>query len=675
MCGIAGILGLPISVARRAAPRMLAALRHRGPDHAATQVLTHPRDHAPRAVLVHTRLAILDLTPAGHQPMADSPCQPGQRRNWLVFNGEIFNFVELRDQLSQAGRPCRTRSDTEVILQAYRTWGEDCVQKMRGMFAWCLVDSEREQIWFCRDRLGIKPVYTFRPAVGGLLFASELRALLAAGPELVPPRVRVTALESFLAQGAVCGPESIIEGIELLAPGQSLWTDWSGQPLRTGRYWQIPFVPAGSDSPAAVDHVERTPAVSRLAQTLREAVKLRLIADVPLGLFLSGGIDSAALAALASEVAGTEVQSISIGCDDPDFDETAMAAAVAHELGTSHQTLRLTGDEVLEDLPAALGAVDQPTVDGFNTYFVSQAARRAGLKVALSGLGGDELFGGYATFRDVPRALAWGHKLGCLGAAAPWLGRAFQRAIRSRRWAKAAEMLQRPCTPLHLYLLRRELFLPADRRRLQPLPAGSDGWSGLPQALVANLSLRASGPDLTNQVSLFEMETYLRHMLLRDADVFSMCHGLELRVPLLDHQVIEQVATLPGSFKQPDPRPKPLLLDAVGPRLPASVWSHPKRGFAFPWDRWLRGPIRQRAEAAVQNHDLWFTLGWNPLAPADLWNRFLRGDRRVAALQVLALVVLEDYARRHGLIVGQPDVNFASDDIRQDQNPIAQFTG
>jgi asparagine synthase (glutamine-hydrolysing) len=218
-----------------------------------------------------------------------------------------------------------------------------------------------------------------------------------------------------------------------------------------------------------------------------------------------------------------------------------------------------------------------------------------------------------------------------------------------RRGAKAAEMLTRQPSPLQAYLLRRELFLPAERRALHPLPWESDPFCGVPQVMLDDLLVRAQGLDLINQVSLFELEAYMRHMLLRGADVFSMAHGLELRVPLLDHRLVEQVAALPGACKRPDPRPKPLLLDAVGGRLPSLVYSRPKQGFTFPWAAWLRGPLRRRAARALENDAVWSGLGLDPAAPVRLWQRFLGKDSRVAALQVLALVVLEDFASRHGL--------------------------
>jgi asparagine synthase (glutamine-hydrolysing) len=646
MCGIAGLLGVAPELANDAASRMLAALRHRGPDDVGIEAVPDPRGLAPPAVLVQARLAILDLSPAGHQPKPDRP-PDGRPSNWVNFNGEIFNYLELHPELARAGWPCRSTSDTEAILHAYRAWGEDCVRRMRGMFAWCLLDAEQGAAWFCRDRLGIKPLYLARPASGGLIFASEVRALLAAGPELVPPRVNPRAIEGFLAQGAVWGLDSVIDGVTMLGPGQTLTTDWSGRERDRRTYWQVDFGDPGSFA-ARDGRGDRAEAVERLGATLRDAVRLRLISDVPLGLFLSGGIDSASLVTVATEVAGSQVETISIGFDQPEFDETEAAAGVARALGTNHRALRLTGQTVLDDLPAVLDAVDQPTVDGVNVYFVSREARRAGLTVALSGLGGDELFGGYASFADAPKAVRLRRRLRWAESLTPVLAGA-ARMTGGRRGVKAAELFRREASLLPMYLLRRELFLPGERRLLHDLPEGADPACGLPPELIDDLERRAAGAEPVNRVSLFELSTYMRHMLLRDADVFSMAHGLELRVPLIDHVLVEQAVGLPGAWKRPDPRPKPLLVDAVGPRLPRSVYNTPKRGFTFPWDAWLRGPLRARAADAMTDRATWADLGLDPAAPAGLWDRFLRRDPSVAALQVLGLLVLGHYARRHRL--------------------------
>ncbi|MFO0851991.1 MAG: asparagine synthase (glutamine-hydrolyzing) [Gemmataceae bacterium] len=640
MCGIAGLIGVDPDRAADAAPRMRRALAHRGPDADGAQTVAGPT--GPPAVLVHTRLAILDLSPAGCQPMRDHP--PDGPPNWIGFNGEVFNYQDLHAPLAAAGWPCRTRSDTEVILHAYRAWGDGCVERFRGMFAWCLLDPARGTAWLCRDRLGVKPLYLFRPASGGLLFASEVRTLLAAGPELVPPKVSAAAVEGFLAQGAVPGRRAIVEGVELLAPGTSLIVDWSGREVRRTRYWSL----AADAAPPAEPAADRPAAVAALGQTLREAVKLRLISDVPLGLFLSGGIDSGALAAVATEVSGTKVRTLSVGFNEAAFDETDTAAAVARALGTDHTAVPLTGEQMLADIPAALAAVDQPSVDGFNTFIVSRAARQAGLTVALSGLGGDELFGGYPSFRDVPRAGRWqtaGRLLGPLRHAVA----AGLRAVGRRATTKAAELIDRPADLVHYYLLRRELFLPAERRALHPPPAGTDPYTGLPADTLAELGAATADPDPVTRVSRLELTGYMGDMLLRDSDVFSMASGIELRVPLLDHKLVEQVVRLPGRWKRPDPRPKPLLIDAVGPRLPEVIRRLPKKGFSFPWPAWLAGPLRARVAAAVGDRDVWAGLGFDPSGVAAVWDRFAAGDRRVTAAQPMAFLVLHDYLTRHGL--------------------------
>jgi asparagine synthase (glutamine-hydrolysing) len=584
-------------------------------------------------VLGHNRLSIIDLSPAGHEPMFFSG-----RQLAMTFNGEVYNFAEIRSQLEQQGLQFRSQTDAEVILGAYKLWGTEAVHRFRGMFALALADSGRREIWLCRDRLGIKPLYVTRPSSGGLLFASEVRGLLAAGPELVPRRASPAAVESFLAQGMVCGFDSIVEGVALLPPATSLRVDWSGQEVERRRYWHLPFAAAHEE-----DAVSRTDAVSALGEELRRAVRLHLISDVPLGIFLSSGVDSSALATIASEVHRGGIHTLSVGFDQPAFDETQDATELASALGTEHTVLRLTGSELLGDIEQVFAALDQPTVDGFNTFVVSRAARRAGLTVALSGLGGDELFGGYASFRDVPRAASFRRlvpfSFHVPESAQRWVARAAGRGT-----AKALELLGRPASTLEAYLLRRELLLPAERRTL---------YNGhLPPPAVD----RALPPDLeslseANQVSALELSSYMRDMLLRDGDVFSMAVGLELRLPLLDHVFVESAVRLPGPWKAPDPRPKPLLLDAVGPSLPASIPERRKRGFTFPWDAWLRGPMRARVERAVHQEDAWHALQFERTAPARLWRRFEEGDPRVRGLQVVALWVLQEYVTRNQLSV------------------------
>jgi asparagine synthase (glutamine-hydrolysing) len=570
--------------------------------------------------------------------------------SWITFNGEIYNFAAVGRDLRAAGRPCHGRTDTEVILRAYAAWGPESVNRLRGMFAWALADPAEGTVWLCRDRLGIKPLYIARPPNGGLLFASEVRALLAAGPELVPPRVSATAVESFLAQGMVCGHESVIEGVRAIPQGTSLLLDWDGRERIARKYWHVPF----EQGPTV--WVRRSEAIAKLGHTLREAVDCHLISDVPLGLFLSGGVDSSAVATIATEVRNRNaVRTLAMGLDERSFDESAAAAKVASELGTEHRNVMLTGDEMLRDISEVFDAMDQPTVDGFNTYFVSRAARRAGLTVALSGIGGDELFGGYGTFRDVPRAIAmarWAQQI--MGARAVESGRVSTTAIRTpiggRGALKLSEMLTRTPSLLSMYLLRRELFLSAERRALHARPRDCNEESGMPEPELEDLNLLETKDDVGNTISAFELSHYLRYMLLRDADVFSMAVGLEVRVPFLDHVFVEAATPLPGRWKRNDGRAKPLLLDAVGPRLPAWIATQRKRGFAFPWRAWLVGPLRARAHAALADREVWRTVGLAEEKPEEMWFRFLKDDARVGASQIIALWVLAEYAQAHTLL-------------------------
>jgi asparagine synthase (glutamine-hydrolysing) len=669
MCGIAGTLGLDPELARPAADRMRAALKHRGPDDDGLELVAGPGGVIP-AVLAHTRLSIVDLSPAGHQPKRDEPADSTRIPNVVTYNGEIYNHHALRPELARGGWPCHSGSDTEVLLHAYRVWGVRAVERLEGMFAFCLLDTERGLAWFCRDRVGIKPLYLYRPARGGLLFASEVRALLAAGDDLVPRRLHAPAVESFLAQGAVMSEHAIVRGVTLLGPGESLLCDFEGKPLRQVRYWSVDFggndgertLPAdGSARPpvtasSARSTTFRSELVAELGSALRHSLSNLLLADVPVGLFLSSGVDSTAVAAIASEVTAAPLRTIAVGFDVAAWDETEAAGLSAHELGTEHQRVELSGSAVLASFDDVLAAVDQPTVDGFNTYHISLAARRAGLTVALSGLGGDEIFGGYRSFIDVPRALRLRRLTDVLGAkpratVADWLERAAASPRvngRGRALVKLGETLRRPADVVDLYLLRRELFSAAERRALQTLPQESDASAGLEHDDLQALRRLQPERETLDRVAALEFSTYMRHMLLRDADVFSMRHGLEIRVPLLEHYAVAEAARAQSRWRRPDPRPKPLLVDAAGARLPARAWQAKKRGFTFPWRAWLRGPLRERAESGLAGAEL-ERAGLDAGAARGIWQQFLKGDPRVSELEVIALLVLTDYVERHRL--------------------------
>ena len=631
MCGIGGLIGLR-DEGGQLSRRLLAALRHRGPD---DEGMEQPLG---TVALLHTRLAILDRTPAGHQPMHDYPSS-GFKPNWIVFNGEIFGYLELARKLTTEGWPCRTRCDTEVILHAFRAWGEDCATHLRGMFAFCLLDTQRGVAHLYRDRFGIKPVYLYRPPQGGLVFASELRAILNLGPEIAPRRINPRALEGFWAQGAVQGYESLIEGISMLRPGAHLKLDaTTGEELSRRQYWELKL-PSGSQ-------LNRAEQVKKLRSVARDTVALHLLSDAPLGLFLSSGVDSTSLLSLAREVTNGPLRTLTVGFDYNNSDESTAAARIAKTFDAEHVIVPLGGDNVNRMLDESLAAMDQPTVDGFNTYFISRAARDMGLTVALSGLGGDELFGGYASFTDVPRALSLRRQ-----RLAKWPLAIASSVLRNRLGAKLSQVFKREADPLSMYLLRRELFLPDERRALQALPPGVDPLTGLDLKVMQEIRDKAELLDETNQISFFELQFYMRHMLLRDADGFSMAAPIEYRVPFLDHVFAEAIFELPGSWKKPDPRPKPLLIDIAGSRLPSFVFQQPKRGFAFPWKQWLSrsGPLFERARDALADSRQWTKLGVSPSSMSNLWSRFSSDEPRLSALQVLAPVALHYFSSCYGL--------------------------
>jgi asparagine synthase (glutamine-hydrolysing) len=413
----------------------------------------------------------------------------------------------------------------------------------------------------------------------------------------------------------------------------------TGKELRRATWWHLPSA-ADGEAPVRADAVEE------LREVVTGAVRLHLASDAPLGLFLSGGIDSSALLALASASWSGTLRTLTIGFDSPEFDESDISAATASRFAVEHQNIRLTGADVLGQIPGALAAIDQPTVDGFNTYFVSKAAREAGLTVALSGLGGDELFGGYATFTDVPRALALAEN-----PVLSMLARLGSGFMRNRAGLKLAETSRRPPDALAMYLLRRELFLPAERRALMPRPESADALTGVDSGLLDELRAESSGLGAATKISFFEMNLYMRHMLLRDSDVASMAAPIEYRVPFLDHCMVEAVFSAPDSWKLPDPRPKPLLLDIAGAGVPPEVWKRAKRGFTFPWGEWMAKdrPLYPVAEDAVNDTGRWRDLGIDADAPRRTWKQFVAGDRRVSPLQILAFIVMRDYSARYNL--------------------------
>jgi asparagine synthase (glutamine-hydrolysing) len=561
MCGIAGVNGPASRAAAQAVERALEALRHRGPDDAGSVVVTAGDSSATEAVLGNRRLAILELSPAGHQPMQDEVTG-----NWVVFNGELYNHLEVREQLADRTR-FRGRSDTETLLRAYREWGESCLPRLRGMFAFALWDARDASLWCARDRLGIKPFY-YALRDGLFAFASEARALLAAG--LAAPDVDARGLAGYVRWGSVPEPLTLVAGIASLPAGHTLRAR-AGRVLSLRRYWSL--------APGARD--ER-PAAAQVADELRRAVREHLLSDVPVASFLSGGVDSTVVTALAAAASPRPIETFTVCFPDRELDESDPARAAAERHATRHREVRLSDADVVALVPRCVPALDMPSADAVNTWLVSRAVASAGIKVVLSGLGGDELFGGYTAFARLPALQSW----------APVLGRlpAFLRARiagAGDAGARGAEMSMAGASLVERYEASRSF------------------WSKKAVAamgLDAEVSLGADDPGpgcpLPARLSALELSGYMRSTLLRDSDVTSMAHSLELRVPLLDHLVVERCLAL-GAAERRGRRPKALLVDAMRELLPAELAQRPKRGFELPFDRWMRGPLRGFVEQGL----------------------------------------------------------------------------
>jgi asparagine synthase (glutamine-hydrolysing) len=586
MCGIAGVMSLNPRPVEGAVRRAMQAMIHRGPDdegYEAFKLTSEP--NGPTCGFGFRRLAIMDLSPLGHQPMINA-----RTKDAIIFNGEIYNFVAIRDQLRSRGCQFKSTGDAEVLLQALSEWGEDALSKLDGMFAIAFYHAATKRVLLARDPLGIKPLYTAH--VGEtLIFASEVRALLATG--LVPPDLDPAGVASYLAYGAPQDPLTVHYHVRSMPSATYEWFGLESLSSRSQprRYWRFPV---------ASLPFEEALAVQQIRETLRNAVNLQCVSDVPLGVFLSGGIDSATMAAFAGG-GGSAPTTFAVGYEVPGVvDETAAATETADYLGTRHYQTIIDDDWVILQLYEWLKAADRPSIDGLNTYIVSGAVKDCGVTVALSGLGADELFGGYSSFRRIPRVQR-------LLAAVAWMPATLRRhaakvlfaPLPARKRAKAIDFVSRGTSAVELAALGRRLHDDSTLRRL-----GFDfsrlGLSPeyLPAAAYEPLDI--SCRDSFRAVSEVEASLYMGNMLLRDSDVNSMAHSLEIRVPFLGQQVVDYVCSLPGSMRSPrGSAPKHLLRKAMAEVLPESVFLRPKAGFSLPFGNWLFGPLRDQCEVAI----------------------------------------------------------------------------
>lgn len=599
MCGIVGSVSYAVSRAEREdlAGRALERLAHRGPD---DRGLWSDADGP--VTLAHARLSILDLSPAGRNPMSW-----GDGRYWITFNGEVYNFADLRRELEAAGCRFRSRTDTEVVLAAYERWGPACVERFAGMFALALWDSERRTLFLARDRFGKKPLYYAR--YGGLfVFASELKAILA-DPRF-PREVDPEALALYLRFGYVPSPRTVFRHAAKLPPAHRALLE--GEDLRVERYWDptaLALSGASDRDPATI--------LEDLEEALRVAVRQRTFADVPVGAFLSGGIDSSLVTALMREQAAGDVETFSIRFEDPEFDEADHARAVARHLGTRHREETCTESEMLAAVERLPRIYDEPFADSsaVPTLVVSRVARER-VTVALSGDGGDELFFGYPRYHALSRA---GWLLRSPAGVRRTLALAAGLAP-GRKARRVAEVLRDVAEDVYLRFVATWGSGEIEAMTGRPAPEGG---------AYDEVRRRLAGLPAEERAPLVDVATYLPEDILTKVDRASMAVGLEVRSPLLDHRVAELALALPLREKWQGGEGKLALRALAYRRIPKPLLDRPKMGFGVPLAAWFRGPLRREMEDAVLSGEL-AALGLDPGRLRAVWGDFARGSDGMA---------------------------------------------
>jgi len=565
--------------------------------------------------------------------------------NVVVFNGELYNYKDLRNELRADGLDFKSQSDTEVLLKAYAKWGLDALARLRGMFAFAIWDRSERRVVLARDRLGIKPLYlctTGSAEEKTLFFASELRSLLAGG--VVDRRLNPHAVASYIWNGFVIGPETIIQGVQLLAAGSAAIVRSDGS-LELRPYWRFPRYAPSRDG------------VDRLSEALQSSVRQHLVSDVPLGVFLSGGIDSSAVTAIAASASGSGIRTFNLSFDETRYDESRYAENVARSIGTEHTEVRLSQSQFKEQIDAALGSIDQPTFDAINSYFVSRAVREAGMTVALAGTGGDELFGGYSSFVDIPRARRVSKALAFLPAttvsqlsrlAGRWDGRQ-ERVAPQTRWGKLGDVLGTRGDIVGLYQTTYALFTSDFARQLLvEIPAELDNY-GLTPARASHLRNGAKGDEILNAVSVLELSNFIGERLLRDTDSASMAVSLEVRVPLLDHEVVEAAAGVETRSRFYPLRRKELLRNLALSGLPSEQFDRPKQGFGLPMEEWCRHLMRDEMDMAFAQPSRCASLGLRHDAVSLLWRAFKAGAPGIYWSRVWSIFVLMWWCQSHGV--------------------------
>ena len=611
MCGIAGIVFRgPGQTSAGITERMCSAMSHRGPD-------DESFFHDEFVSLGHRRLSIIDLSSAANQPFFDV-----SERYVMVYNGEIYNFREIKNELPDY--PFRTSSDTEVLIAAFIKWGPESISKFKGMFAFAVWDRQDKELFIFRDRLGVKPLYYYTDE-GVFCFASELRAVMASGlvKKIDLDRKATADFFSFQSFGY---PDSPVSAIKQLEAGSYVKIK-NGHVEKTV-YWTL------TGNKPNFDFNDTIAVKKHIRELLRDSVSRRLVSDVPVGAFLSGGIDSSTVVGLMAEVSPAKPATFNISFSESEFDESKYARVVADKFNTEHTTIPLKPEIFLEELENALNSMDVPSADGINTYVVSKAIRQAGITVALSGVGGDELFAGYPFFKQYTDL----HKREKLFNNSGFIRRGFANVLektKSGKYHRIAEILSadhvsiEQIYPVFRRILSRELI-----RDLTKLD--TNHRSGIEENLM-NFAGEFSELPLLSQVSAAEYLGYTQQTLLKDTDQMSMAVSLEVREPFFDHDLIEFLLAVPDHIKYPK-FPKSLLVESVSPLLPDEIVHRKKQGFLFPWELWMRRELKSFCEKQIAGLSARQFINGKELQA--YWKRFLNNDPSVRWTELWLFIVL-----------------------------------
>ena len=621
MCGICGIYGkdADIEVVRK----MASAMSHRGPDGEGFM-------EKPNMVLGHRRLSIIDLSERASQPMRN---ETGDI--WIVFNGEIYNFPELRRELMKYGHRFNSDTDTEVVVHGYEQWGQDCLDRLRGMFAFAIYDEREDILFLARDRLGEKPLYYFERD-GSFVFASELKAIISS--VLTDKQIDPVGLHHYLSFYSVPSPNTMVSGVNSLLPGHKIVVT-GNKGIKVKRYWSLP-----ESCEESTAKIKLESAKEELRELMLESVRMRLISDVPLGAFLSGGVDSSIVVGLMSSLMSLPVDTYSVGFrgEGSEISELKYAKLLADRFVTNHKEVILSGRDVLNDLDRIVRGIDQPSGDGVNTYFVSKAAKE-GMTVALSGLGGDELFAGYPHFAGFKSQHEEEHCVNRIfGHSAKRIAEVLPQNIKKRQPFKSMRYFGESIN--RKYSLSRSVFWEDEKLRLYSDNYLSDNLKYLQDSSLFYSDVVVNADDVVRSVSKLELLGYMPNTLLRDTDAMSMVHSLEVRVPLIDHKLVEYVYLLPSKFKLNGNISKYLLVEAFRDLIPKEILERKKTGFEIPMGYWLKNELREVVYDVFSKDSIEKRGIFKYNEMQSIYKRFYEG--RAGYMLIWMFVILELWMRK-----------------------------